>query len=950
MRDERNVRNPRNRNRPHLVVAVVAAAVAVGLTAAAAGGRQRQPKPPPSPGPMLADGTIEFDTPEFRLTLVRSSQTVAAMRPKAAPDFDFTPGDLLVARSEHGYYHLGDLDLRVRVGSSAPWTSYSSAQSRTPVAPVPPSPGGLASADLTPTFAAGLPLRIVREWRVDAGTLVMRFTLENRGTETVDVGALGIPMVFNNVLSNRSLDQAHAACVFYDPYVGRDAGYLQVTRLNGQGPALVVIPDGHTPFEAYSPILNPPRRPAGSEGGATGPAPIFTDPTPRGTTFEGFHDWMVHSRAFADNEWAGVQQWNAPTSISIAPGGSVSYGVRFVLADDIRGIETALSRHGRPVAVGVPGYILPTDLDARLFLKHASAVRSLDVEPAGALEIERADTAILGWQPFTVRGRQWGRARLDVTYADGLVQTVHYKVIKPAAEVVADLGRFQTTRQWFDVPDDPFGRSPSVMTYDREENRIVTQDSRVWIAGLGDEGGSSWLAGAMKQLGQPDQAEVAKYQRFIDGVVWGGLQYADGPKQYAVRKSLFYYQPDQMPVGYYRPDFNWTTWTSWNKEATEAVNRSYDYPHVAALYWTMYRLARNQVQRVTNHPWEWYLDRAYRTSVAMVTHAARYAQFGQMEGSIFVEILRDLRREGWAVQADDLESRMRARADVWMKLAYPFGSEMPWDSTGQEEVYAWTRHFGDRAKARVTLEAIVAYMPAVPHWAYNGSARRYWDFVYAGKVRRIERQLHHYGSGLNAIPVLTDFRDRPDDFHLLRIGYGGMLGAISNIDEEGFAPAALHSFPDMLRPDPYTGDYAQNFLGHALNTGTYLVRHPEFGWLAFGGNLQRAGTSAAVVPRDSFRSRVYVAPAGLWLTLDAGAFERVEYDEGSGVVRVSLAPATPFVPVARLRIEQPASIAGVGRYGPEGAYTVERGAYAVPLSSGSTTVELRSRTVGGTAH
>ena len=29
---------------------------------------------------------------------------------------------------------------------------------------------------------------------------------------------------------------------------------------------------------------------------------------------------------------------------------------------------------------------------------------------------------------------------------------------------------------------------------------------------------------------------------------------------------------------------------------------------------------------------------------------------------------------------------MRARAETWMKLAYPFGSEMPWDSTGQEEV------------------------------------------------------------------------------------------------------------------------------------------------------------------------------------------------------------------------------------------------------------------------
>ena len=72
------------------------------------------------------------------------------------------------------------------------------------------------------------------------------------------------------------------------------------------------------------------------------------------------------------------------------------------------------------------------------------------------------------------------------------------------------------------------------MTYDREENRIVTQDTRAWIAGLGDEGGSAWLGEAMKLFGQPDPAEIAKYQEFIDKVVWGGLQISEGPA--AVRR------------------------------------------------------------------------------------------------------------------------------------------------------------------------------------------------------------------------------------------------------------------------------------------------------------------------------------------------------------------------------------------------------------------------------
>ena len=104
-----------------------------------------------------------------------------------------------------------------------------------------------------------------------------------------------------------------------------------------------------------------------------------------------------------------------------------------------------------------------------------------------------------------------------------------------------------------------------------------------------------------------------------------------------------------------------------------------------------------------------------------------------MEGTVFLEILKDLRREGWTAEADAFEATMKARADIWSKLAYPYGSEMAWDSTGQEEVYAWTTHFGDAAKARVTLDAILGYMPTLPHWGYNGSARRYWDFLYGGQ-------------------------------------------------------------------------------------------------------------------------------------------------------------------------------------------------------------------------
>jgi hypothetical protein len=887
--------------------------------------QNQQPQRPPTLG--LDQGVDEFDTPNFKVKLVKASQTIAALQPKGGNGFDFTPADRLDRRAADGFYHLGDLTMRVRANGSTQWNEYSTATARKPVSPLAVSGNTIAASDLAPTLPSEVPFNVKRSWVLDNGQLTLRFELTNKSGAPVEVGALGIPMVFNNQITGRNLEQAHEICSFSDPYIGLDAGYIQVTRLNGKGPALVVVPDSATPFEAYQ-LLNEPTRP--------------------NQTWEGTFGWMVHTKAYAENEWKDAQQWNQPTSETIAPGASKTFGVKFIPSDEIRNIEKTLADNKRPVAVGIPGYVLPIGLDAQLFVKSERKVSDVSVDPAGSISFKEGKPTANGWRNYKLNGLKWGRSRLLLTYDDGTKQSISYYVIKPTSQAVADLGNFLTTKQWFVDPNDPFKRSPSVMSYDREANKIVSQDSRVWIAGLGDEGGSgSWLAAAMKEFGQPKREEIAKYEQFIDNVLWGGIQYKDGPNKYGVRKSMFYYAPQELPNFTYDPSMNWTTWTSWKKADAESIGRGYNYPHVVAAYWSMYRIARNNNGLVTNHPWDWYLNQAYETTKFMFSRQPNgrrrvgYVELGLMEGDIVLEVLKDLKREAWTDKANDVEALMKERADRWKKEAFPFGSEMAWDSTGQEEVYAWCKYFGYDDKALVSLNSIIAYMPTVPHWGYNGNARRYWDFLYGGKIRRIERQLHHYGSGLNAIPVLSYYREHPDDIYLLRVGYGGTMGSLTNIDQEGFASVAFHSFPSTLKWDPYTGDYGPNFYGHSFNTATYLINHPEFGWQAFGGNVKQTGALIKVQPLDSFRMRFYVAPKGLWLTLDAGAIENVEFNSKTGVVRVGLSAATPTTSSARLRVEQPAKLAGT--YSPRGNLKLEREAYTVPLNKTVTWVELSEK-------
>jgi hypothetical protein len=864
----------------------------------------------------LDKGFLDINTLGFRLKLVKASQTVAALQPKSEKDFDYTPADRLKVRSSNGMYQLGDLNLRLKATGDTAWTKYSTAANRAAIKALPVNNIILASADLSATLPANIPLNIQRQWKLVNGNLALVFILKNTGTTAVEIGALGMPMIFNNVLQGKSLEEAHAQNVFYDPYIGKDAGYLQVTRLSGKGPVLLVTPYGKSPFEAYNPLLD--------------------DPTPKGIDFEGFYEWMVYSKAYAENEWKKAEPWNKPTSGIIKPGETKEFGVQFSLAPTIRSIEQKLVELKRPVAIGIPGYVLPQDVEGKLFLKYPKKVKEIKVEPARALSVAAIASTNTNLQTYLVKGLQWGRARLTVTYSDGLAQTISYKVIKPETEVLKDFGSFLTNQQWYENKSDPFGRDQSVITYDYDKKQQVTQDSRVWIAGLSDEGGAgSWLGAIMKEFAQPDKAEVAKLQNFTDHTLFGNIQHSSGAHKYGVKKSVFYYQPDSLPKGTYSDSLNWKTWAAWSHKDANDVSRSYNYPHVAAAHWVMYRLARNHTGLVTVKTWNNYLDNSYETAMAMVKQAPYYAQFGQMEGTIFFLLLMDLKAEGWNEKATLLEKEMKLRADHWHTLQYPFGSEMPWDSTGQEEVYAWSQYFGYTDKALATINAILGYMPTVPHWGYNGSARRYWDFLYGGKLSRIERQLHHYGSGLNAIPVLSEYRQHPEDLYLLRVGYGGLMGSISNITEDGFGPAAFHSFPSTLKIDGLSGDYGPNFFGYAVNAATYITSDKELGWLTFGGNLKQSGKLIKVDITNGEKSRVFIAPVGLWLTLDAGTFKTITYNQATGGVSVTLNAADQFTPKAYLRIQQKA----VGTYKLKNA-PLERGAYVITLLDHPVKLEL----------
>src|SRR5690242_13219658 len=111
----------------------------------------QQPNPSPTPLPPtlgLEQGYLEFETSEFKVKLVKASQTIAALQPKSADGFDFAPADRLERRAANGYHHLGDLTLRLRTGNTGPWQKYDTAEARKAVQALAPSGHRMAIADL----------------------------------------------------------------------------------------------------------------------------------------------------------------------------------------------------------------------------------------------------------------------------------------------------------------------------------------------------------------------------------------------------------------------------------------------------------------------------------------------------------------------------------------------------------------------------------------------------------------------------------------------------------------------------------------------------------------------------------------------------------------------------------------------------------------------------------
>jgi len=965
--------------------------------------------------------TVKLDVGGITLTLWNGTGTVALLNKTVDPSTGFGPTNnfsfVAATRPRSSCHALGDITFRVRplASKSAPWSYFSSASADEshPAPTVSTSdPRVLQAHDLTAyldatqdlnhlshdsNFGNKSPLQVVRSYEKLSGGkkgFVMRFNVTAK--QAVELGAVGMAMPAAG--QQRGIENS----VWNDPALGLDHGYVEWARVVVDEQVLLALP-------------------ADGEGGPFNSGLEAWRPVMENTCGSDTWEYGVHSLAWAE-EWARSVQWptlymrddlnktgmwpdpatpwpswsadgksvpvtaskpwNTPTSRELKAGQTVSFALQFVLAEG--GPRTSASSRkaaGKAVVHAVPGYVVsPAMKTARFLVDGAGKVESVSSSNTSILTA-RTDGSVQGVAP--------GRATLTISFDDGSRLALQYAVVAAFDEVVALLGRHWANDAWLprDFPD-PFGRSASMMPYDRETKQRVIDDSRAYDVGLSDDaGGGNPLGFAMKVGHGPVVAEeVDKLDQYIKWTLYGvkpdtalpplkSLQIRPGEPGMetevdGIRGTMYYYsnaaKPSRNYSGHFNYDYkmqpycgldgieggpNWCM-SEYNANST---GRVFNYPHHTASYYNMYRVSRYHSAVDTERTWQWYLMRAANTTVKFGAPTT-----GVMDGTLFREVLRSLREEAevdpktWKGVADKIEGNMLTRAKLFASEEYPYGSEFAFDTTGQEEVVVWLLHFADvyptyTAAAKRTVDHILSYMRSSTTWAYHGGTRSWGDLGNNGKWMATKgttsnfqtRGNMHYRSGLNMIPLIEWYRKNPDDFLLLEISMGAQAGQLTNVEEGSGAPSMmLHMEPHILEFDPHSGDFGLGFFGHTLEAGAYFVRHADLGDLCYQCDASANKSTVLLQPTDSYRQRVFLEPLALYLSLDAGTFSSVAWDADAREVTVSLVSTGTFAE-HRLRLEKTSD----ARPGAGFAVTVAgkavgkaRGAYAFPAAAPQATI------------
>ncbi|MGF7144929.1 hypothetical protein HNQ56_003362 [Anaerotaenia torta] len=667
--------------------------------------------------------------------------------------------------------------------------------------------------------------------------------------------------------SEVSWDESATAKVIGHHYIGGHGSHSTFIRCDGKGPFLVLMPENRTAVSRFDTRI---------------------------------------LKGEKDKECLNILVYPRDTRISLEPGEEKLYEFVYTWAEDYEDAREVFVRFNQVDVDVVPGLTVPRRERVLLSLRcrHELALSSqYSGQTKMKLVAKNGDRSI-----YEVILERLGENRVTVNYLDGRTMYVDFFVTEALESLIKKRGAFIADKQhknpqvWYNGLLAEWNNKTGVMLGPDHYDDI--KGWRIYEVTCDDPGLSkpAFLSGKLREY--PVQAEVDALEYYVENFVWGGLQQTE---------------EEPYPYGIYGiPD--WYTNRNSKDEGLRGklhLWRIYDYPHIALMYYNLYRVARDYKDITTKLSAETYLYRAYRTALAMFLIPSELEEWsayktGLYNECVIPEIVSALEQEDRKAEARRLSMHWNRKVKYFvLERSDVFQSEYPFDTTGFESTNFFAKDaysFAERKEREDRWDKPVPYRSVVQfhesQMDCNIACRGWLEpayYWYGSDYRgRNNAYLLSYMSQMGGMAILDYalyYSEEP--YSLLRLAYGSLLSSwalLNSGDEEsnygywfpgkqhdgaaggGFEPmdhgitwlGQEHGFGSWY----YSCEIDLGFCGALRGNAMILAKDPVFGTVLYGGSLEEKEDEYIMTCWDGIGRRFhYVGPEGrIHIEADKGHF------------------------------------------------------------------------------
>jgi hypothetical protein len=716
-------------------------------------------------------------------------------------------------------------------------------------------------------------LSVSERFDLKDGAMFWTLTLRNETNHKLDVGDLGLPLPFNDrYVGNKTV--TYTKRVIRHSFIGGNGSFIYWMRTDAEGPFLVMTPLGGTSLEYFN--VQP---------------------------FRGYSVY-IHSAASAAALRARGGNWRLPnTRLLLAPkgklGDNATYAFCFAWAANYAGVRQVLYRQHLFDVNVVPGMTVPTDLDTMFSLHTLDRIRAIVPEYPKSTQIEPLGERGRNVHLYRVRFSRLGENMLKVEYGRGRYLSLEFFVTQPLETLYKKRAAFIVSHEQHRNPAKWYNGLFS--QWDMKHQVLRGPDNldslRPYMVACDDPILGKAMYVAAKNVFYPDEKEIAAVEYYIRHYVWGGLQ--------ETTREKFPYAIYGIP--------NWKANRDSPDKGTrgqEHVWRIYDYPHVFAMYYYMYRVAKLYPNLTHYLDANGYLERAFGTARDFFTVPNELIHWSAFETGTYDELeiphmVRALRENGHPQQADWLEARWQKKVAYFVN-DHPdlFQSEYPFDSTAFESTEALAKYAMENVRrpgeAAFAAGLVAGFQRQVSYQEASNFLDEqmrlnigdrgwlepaYYDLGSDYRARGNAGYTLSYMSQMGGWAVLDyalHFARNPAPD--LRLGYASYLSSWALLNAGTKASGYGYWYPGKdndggasggFEPAPwgrswfgniekgrgpwwYSGEIDLGFAGALRSAATIVADDPIFGLYAYGGKLERRKSLIEVVPRDGLRARFHI--------------------------------------------------------------------------------------------